>query len=82
MCVTFYPPLTDRQVVKKLAADAMFKLEHGVEDKKKLQKAAPTLSEIVDVQSGWQDDYLQNRMLRAKFRVRKTFEKLRYLSQF
>lgn len=55
--------------MKKLAADAMFKLEHGVEDKKKLQKAAPTLSELVDVQSGWHDDYMQNRMLRAKFRV-------------
>lgn len=61
----------DRQVVKKLGSDAMFKLEHEVEDKKKFQKAAPTLSEIVDIQSNWHDDYTQNSILRAKFRKEK-----------
>ena len=48
----------------------MFKLEHGVQDGKKLKAAIPTLSQIADKQETWKEDYMQNKMLRNKFRVR------------
>ncbi|XP_071508947.1 uncharacterized protein [Diadema antillarum] len=61
----------DREAVKKLARDAMYKLEHGVDDTKKLKAAAPTLSQIAEVQAGKKDDYSQNQLLRKKFRTEK-----------
>ena len=47
----------------------MYKLEHGVEDTKKLKSVIPTLSQIEDMQDAWRDDYMQNKMLRNRFRV-------------
>ncbi|XP_077981300.1 coiled-coil domain-containing protein 130 homolog [Glandiceps talaboti] len=61
----------DRETTKKLSTDPMFKLEHGVEDKKKSETIIPTLSEIEDLQSDWKDDYMLNKMLRSKFRHEK-----------
>ncbi|XP_038048334.1 coiled-coil domain-containing protein 130-like [Patiria miniata] len=61
----------DRATVKKLAADPMFKLEHGVDDTKKLKAVAPTLHELQQTQTGWKDDFDLNKMLRNKFREEK-----------
>ena len=38
--------LSDKEDVKKMAVDAMFKLEHGVEDKQKSKEALPTLEQL------------------------------------
>ncbi|XP_022101763.1 coiled-coil domain-containing protein 130-like [Acanthaster planci] len=62
----------DRQTVKKLATDPMFKLEHGTDDTKKLEAVAPTLHELEQTQTTWKDDFELNRMLRQKFRKEKT----------
>lgn len=59
----------DREAVKKLSRDAMYKLEHGVDDTKKLKKAAPSLGKIAEIQSAKKDDYAQSQALRKKFRV-------------
>ncbi|XP_041475525.1 coiled-coil domain-containing protein 130-like [Lytechinus variegatus] len=61
----------DREAVKKLSRDAMYKLEHGVDDTKKLKKAAPSLTKIAEIQSAKKDDYAQNQALRKKFRTEK-----------
>ncbi|XP_063962390.1 probable splicing factor YJU2B [Lytechinus pictus] len=61
----------DREAVKKLSRDAMYKLEHGVDDTKKLKKAAPSLTKIAEIQSAKKDDYDQNQALRKKFRTEK-----------
>ncbi|XP_782025.3 coiled-coil domain-containing protein 130 [Strongylocentrotus purpuratus] len=61
----------DREAVKKLSRDAMYKLEHGVDDTKKLKKAAPSLGKIAEIQSAKKDDYAQSQALRKKFRVEK-----------
>ena len=37
---------SDKEDVKKMAVDAMFKLEHGVEDKQKSKEALPTLEQL------------------------------------
>ena len=45
--VIFYnSTLSDKEDVKKMAVDAMFKLEHGVEDKQKSKEALPTLEQL------------------------------------
>ena len=38
--------LSDKEDVKKMAVDAMFKLEHGAEDKQKSKEALPTLEQL------------------------------------
>lgn len=38
--------LSDKEDVKKMAVDAMFKLEHGVEDKQKSKEVLPTLEQL------------------------------------
>jgi len=63
--------LTDKEDVKKMAVDAMFKLEHGVEDKQKSKEALPTLEQLKEVQSIWSDDYAANQLLRKRFREEK-----------
>lgn len=63
--------LTDKEDVKKMAVDAMFKLEHGVQDQQKSKKALPTLAQLKEVQSVWDDDYAANQLLRKKFREQK-----------
>nr|XP_039264980.1 coiled-coil domain-containing protein 130-like [Styela clava] len=63
--------MTDHLDKKKLATDAMFKLEHNVKDQKKLINAIPTLGEIQDIQEEKKDDYILNKVLRKKFRDKK-----------
>jgi len=49
----------------------MFKLEHQVKDKKKLETVVPTLEEIQELQEEKRDDYLLNKALRKTFRDQK-----------
>lgn len=51
----------------------MFKLDHEGKDKEKLKKALPSLTDIIDYQSRWKDDYQLNSSLRRKFRVKDSY---------
>uniref|UniRef100_A0A8C5MY71 Probable splicing factor YJU2B n=1 Tax=Leptobrachium leishanense TaxID=445787 RepID=A0A8C5MY71_9ANUR len=62
---------TEHEQKQKLETDSMFRLEHGVADKEKLQRAVPSLSELQEVQSAWKDDFSINSLLRSKFREEK-----------
>jgi hypothetical protein len=61
--------LADRDKIKKLATDPMFKLEHESTDKTKIRKALPGLGEIEAIQTAKKDDYILNKMARQMFRV-------------
>jgi len=61
----------DKSVGRKLADDAMYKLEHQNTDKSKIEEAAPRMYQLSDIQDRVKDDYLANRMLRDKFRKKK-----------
>lgn len=62
----------DKEVTRKMAVDAMFKLEHGVGDKAKSQEVDPVLQELEEFQAKrWHDDYASNRTLRAAMRVKR-----------
>jgi coiled-coil domain-containing protein 130 len=54
----------DKTVGRKLADDAMYKLEHEKDDKGKSQDARPRIEHISFIQDRVKDDYLANRMLR------------------
>lgn len=64
---------TERMEKEKLETDAMFKLDHEGKDKEKLKKALPSLTDIIDYQSRWKDDYQLNSSLRRKFRVEHSY---------
>ena len=61
--------LLDKGIIKKMATDAMFKLEHGSDDVKKGQRSAATMSILEQKRDEWRDDYLLNKLARQKFRV-------------
>jgi hypothetical protein len=56
----------DKAVGRKLADDAMYKLEHEKDDKGKSQDARPRIEHISYIQDRVKDDYLANRMLRYR----------------
>ena len=56
--------------MKKLATDAMFKLEYdGKDQSKKVTTTGPDLNELEMQQSAWKDDYIINYVLRKNLRV-------------
>ncbi|KAI1287246.1 Coiled-coil domain-containing protein [Halotydeus destructor] len=59
----------DRDESKKLASDPMFRLEHKVEDRRKLEAAIPVLEQLEKVQERWRDDFACNQLLRKGFRM-------------
>merc|ERR1719309_559561 len=61
----------DKAVGKKLADDAMYKLEHVNKDMGKSAEIAPHITHIADIQDRVKDDYLANRKLRDQFRRKK-----------
>ncbi|KAL3869786.1 hypothetical protein ACJMK2_042423 [Sinanodonta woodiana] len=61
----------DKATQKKLATDAMFKLEHGTDDQQKGKAVIMGLSQIEYRRSEWKDDYLLNKLARNKFRSEK-----------
>eukprot|EP01137_Pigoraptor_chileana_P032872 Opistho-2@22966 len=58
----------DDEHKKRLVDDAMYRLEHGENDKKKAQEQKPRLTQLQDIQEKWKDDYDLNCVLRRKFR--------------
>lgn len=61
----------DKEIGKKMATDAMFKLEHDVEDKAKVKVVTPALAKLEQLQDRWRDDYTANQLLRKSFRTKK-----------
>ncbi|KAL1445348.1 hypothetical protein MTO96_045071 [Rhipicephalus appendiculatus] len=61
----------DKEIGKKMATDAMFKLEHDVEDKDKVKVVTPALARLEHLQDRWRDDYSANQLLRKSFRNKK-----------
>lgn len=70
---SIYVCIPERTEKEKLETDAMFKLDHEGKDKEKLKKALPSLTDIIDYQSRWKDDYQLNSSLRRKFRVEDSY---------
>ena len=65
----------DKSIGRKLADDAMFKLEHDKKDKDKSTDAAPRISQLSQIQDRVKDDWLANKMLRDQFRAKKKEKK-------
>ncbi|ELT97877.1 hypothetical protein CAPTEDRAFT_94947, partial [Capitella teleta] len=61
----------DRNDQKKMATDAMFKLEHGANDKDKASEAKSSLAHLTNVQAFHKDDFGLNQLARSKFRTEK-----------
>jgi len=61
----------DKSIGRKLADDAMYKLEHEKGDKDKSTDAAPRINQLSNIQDRVKDDWLANRFLRDQFRARK-----------
>ncbi|XP_064625082.1 probable splicing factor YJU2B [Lineus longissimus] len=61
----------DRDKIKKLATDPMFKIDHEATDKTKIKTALPGLGEIELLQTAKKDDYILNKMARQMFRGEK-----------
>merc|ERR1719342_433908 len=61
----------DKSIGRKLADDAMYKLEHEKGDKDKSSDAAPRINQLSNIQDRVKDDWLANRFLRDQFRARK-----------
>ncbi|CAF0914068.1 unnamed protein product [Didymodactylos carnosus] len=62
--------------MKKLATDAMFKLEHDNKDQTKTAKTAPDINALEEHQLVWKDDYAINYVLRKELRATKKHAKL------
>merc|ERR1719481_336666 len=58
----------DKSVGRRLADDAMYKLEHTTGDKGKSTDDHPALVSLYDIQDRVKDDYLANRILRDSMR--------------
>lgn len=59
-----------KEVSRRLYDDAMYKLEHGVDDKKTSKSRKNALEKVIEQkESRWKDDYTSNCALRAAFRV-------------
>merc|ERR1719480_368505 len=61
----------DKRVGRKLADDAMYKVEHQKSDIDKSGDAAPRISQLSQIQDRAKDDWLANKMLRDAFRATK-----------
>ncbi|KAG0188688.1 hypothetical protein DFQ28_004503 [Apophysomyces sp. BC1034] len=68
--------LKDDDTKEKLETDAMFRLEHGIKDKKAFDETVPVLTQIQQLnESQWKDPYARSQELRRKFRVAKKKDK-------
>ncbi|RCH84170.1 hypothetical protein CU098_001963, partial [Rhizopus stolonifer] len=69
--------LQDEQVKEKLENDPMYRLEHGIADKKTLENATPHLTQLQNLnQSQWADPYTKSQQLRKRLREEKKRDKL------
>lgn len=60
----------DKGDIKRMATDAMYRLEHQTEDFNKGTSLKPTLERLQDLQDRWKDDFSLNQTLRKTMRVR------------
>ena len=67
----------DKSIGRKLADDAMYKLEHEKKDVEKSSEAGPRISQLSQIQDRVKDDWLANKMLRDQFRAKKKETKAR-----
>lgn len=71
--------LQDPEIKEKLESDPMYRLEHGINDKKTIDKAAPHITQLQDLnQSQWSDPYLKSQQLRRQFRQVKKKDKIEF----
>jgi coiled-coil domain-containing protein 130 len=62
--------------MEKMANDAFFKLEHGVQDQRKATETVPVLTQLQRLNDAqWRDPYTQSQQLRRKFRDQKKIDK-------
>ncbi|XP_061180506.1 coiled-coil domain-containing protein 130 homolog [Saccostrea echinata] len=61
----------DKAIIKKMANDPMFKLEHTSDDVKKAANVQMTVGQLEDRRSEYRDDYILNKMARSQFREEK-----------
>ena len=61
----------DKEISKQRATDPMMRLEHGVEDKRKKDAAAPVIEQLEKLQERMKDNFACNQLLRKKFRCEK-----------
>lgn len=59
----------DKEDIKKMATDAMFRLEHQTEDLNKKVTLGPVLEKLQHLNKRLQDDFTMNQELRKAFRV-------------
>ncbi|KAF7726920.1 hypothetical protein EC973_008215 [Apophysomyces ossiformis] len=68
--------IVDEETKEKLETDAMYRLEHGIKDKKAFDETVPVLTQIQQLNdSQWKDPYARSQELRRKFRETKKKEK-------
>lgn len=68
MSTVFYFILA-KEEAKKLASDAMYKLEHNAEDVKKGKAAEGTIDRLIKFKRNRMDDFTANQLLRSNLRV-------------
>ena len=62
--------LADKEMQKKLARDAMYRLEHVAGDMAKQKAALPGVAQLTERREAHKDDYMMNKLARKMFRVR------------
>jgi coiled-coil domain-containing protein 130 len=68
--------MVDKEVKEKLESDPMYRLEHGIEDKKKIEESIPRISQLQNLnESLWADPYSRSQQLRKQFRQEKKNDK-------
>lgn len=71
--------LQDPEIKEKLESDPMYRLEHGINDKKTIDIAAPHISQLQDLnQTQWSDPYAKSQQLRRQFRQVKKKDKTEF----
>ncbi|CAG8607968.1 24698_t:CDS:2 [Cetraspora pellucida] len=64
--------LKDEEEAKKLADNALYKLEHSVNDERKFQESIPILTQLQRLnERQWADPYTHSQKMRKKFREEK-----------
>ncbi|KAF0490129.1 DUF572-domain-containing protein [Gigaspora margarita] len=64
--------LADEEEAKKLADNALYKLEHSINDERKFQEAIPILTQLQRLnERQWADPYTHSQKMRKKFREEK-----------
>ncbi|KAI8890904.1 DUF572-domain-containing protein, partial [Backusella circina FSU 941] len=68
--------LQDEKTKEQLENDPMYRLEHGISDKKISEDALPHLTQLQNLNnSQWSDPYARSKQLRRKFREEKKRDK-------